>query len=373
MNRKWFITIGVCVLAFVLCACAAADETIEANPLNDSELAAEMEVNTKDTRIIKDLAGNDVVLPPADEIEKVVIIAPPLLATYVNVVGDTNKLVGLHPRCLHEANPELLNLVVPNWADINTGFIKGFTSNTEELLKMNPDVILVYGDFQKEGLENIDVPIVDFFIQDTQNEVWSVAIDGLMREIFEIEGVTSLQDEWNEANKIVAEALSELADEDKKIGLMIRSIDQNNVLVRGANYYGDDWMKKTGLINAASDCQGDSAQVSMEQIYGWNPAVIYDFVGMDADRYLANEIEGQDWTFVEAYSNHQIYDMPRGMFNWGSPNVESPLALIWMTMKNYPDKIDQDFFNGYMKAFYDRQYGVELTDQMMAAILDPQK
>lgn len=74
---------------------------------------------------------------------------------------------------------------------------------------MNPDIILIYGDAQKKGLENIDIPVVNFFIQDQQNESWSVKIDELMREIFDKdEEAVTLHDEWDETNKIVNPVLS---------------------------------------------------------------------------------------------------------------------------------------------------------------------
>lgn len=359
MKRKLLM---VMIIAIIFCM-ALAGCTKTAN-----EKAA-----SKQTRTIIDLSGQEVVLPDASELNKVIIIAPPLLATYANVVKDTEKLVGVHPRCISDANQELLKLVVPNYKSINTSFLKGFTSNAEEILKMAPDVILVYGDFQKKGLENIDIPIVDFFIKNPKNEDWSVQIDSLMREVFEITEQNTLQKEWDKANEIVNEALKNIKDEDKKLAIMVRSNSEEMFTVRGGNYYGDDWLVKTGLINAAKDLKEDGAQISMEQLYEWNPEVVYDFLGADADKYLANEIKGQDWDSVKAYENKQIYDMPEGMFNWGSPNVDSPLTLIWMTMNNYPNLIEEDFFNNYMKQYYKRQYNIDLTDELMQAILNPQK
>lgn len=331
--------------------------------------------NTSQTksRTIVDLTGKKVVIPKASEINRVIIVAPPLVATYASVVKDTEKLVGINPTSIKIANEEILNLAIPNWQSINTSFLSGFTSNTEEVLKMNPDIILVYGDSQKKGLENINIPIIDFYMDDSENENWSVKIDALMREIFEIEEENTLQKEWDEANKIVDEVLKDISDIDRKTGIMIRNNTQDSLTVRGGNYYGDDWLIKTGLINLAGDLKGDSAPISMEQLYEWDPDIIYDFVGLDADVYLQNAIDGQDWSHTKAFKNKAIYDMPQGMFNWGAPNVDSPLTLIWMTMKNYPNTISQDFFNSYMKDYYKRQYNIELTDSLLEKIINPIK
>lgn len=341
--------------------------------VNEEENTSVLETNQSESKTIIDLTGKEVMIPHANEINRVIIVAPPLVATYASVVKDTEKLVGIHPTAIKIANKELLDLVIPNWQSINTSFVTGFTSNTEEVLKMNPDIILVYGESQKKGLENINVPIVDFYLDDPENENWSVKIDILMREIFEIEEKNTLQKEWDEANKIVDEALKDINESDKKTAIMVRNNTQDSLSVRGADYYGDDWLVKTGLINSAGKLEGDNAQISMEQLYQWNPDIVYDFVGQDADGYLQNAIEGKDWSHVKAFKNKAIYDMPQGMFNWGAPNVDSPLTLIWMTMKNYPDTISKDFFNDYMKSYYKRQYDIDLTDELLEEILDPMK
>ena len=389
MKSKSIIAILLCLVlltALGLTACSS-DGTQTESPSGQSEspsadntptpsesaVITDNEPEQTGPRVIVDLTGAEVEIPAASEINKVMIIAPPLVATYASVVKDTSKLVGVHPRALSEANRDVLKAVAPNWESINTSFVTGFTSNAEEVLNLAPDIILVYGDFQKDGLENVDIPVVDFYLNDTQNENWSVKIDALMREIFDIEEATTLQDEWDEANGIVGDALATVTDSDKKTAVMISSNTGDAITVRGSNYYGDDWLIKSGLINAAGELEGDGAEITMEQLYEWNPDIVYVFQGIDASVYLDNAIDGQDWSEIDAYKNGAIYDMPYGMFNWGAPNVDSPLTLIWMTMKNYPGTIDESYFNTYMKEYYQRQYGITLTDDMMLSILDPVK
>ena len=376
--KNTLILIFLLMLTIVLGACSNTNGNDNTNTSDNTANTSNLDNSNKEDfqeelRIITDLAGNKVSLPKAEKLNKVIIIAPPLMATFANVVGDTEKLVGVHPACIKSANKDLIDIIVPNWKDINTSFLKGFKSNAEEVLKLNPDIILVYGDFQKEGLENIKIPIVDFYIEDTQNQTWSVKIDTLMREIFEIEGEDTLEKEWSQANELVKSALKNINEENRKRGLMIRNNNKESFSVRGGNYYGDDWLVKTGLTNTAGQLKGDNSEISMEQLYQWNPEVVYDFVGIDADVYLENSIEGRDWSKVDAFKNKQIYDMPIGMFNWGAPNVDSPLTLIWMTMKNYPGSIDPEFFNTYMKDFYKRQYDIELSDKLIKSILNPEK
>ena len=329
-------------------------------------------VQAADTRQITDLTGAQVEIPEAEDIDKVMIVAPPLLSTYLSVVQDDTKLVGVHSMSISDMNEELLPMLLPDKDSIRTDFLSGFASNTEEVLKMDPDIILVYGDAQKEGLENIDIPVVDFFIMDQQNESWSVKIDNLMREIFEKdeEGET-LQKEWDETNKIVDTAISEIPEDKKKTGLMIMMNTGDSITVRGAGSYGDDWLKKSGLTNVAADMEGDGVEVTMEQIYEWNPDVIYVFRGVPAAGYINNKIDGQDWSMLDACKNGTVYDMPHGVFNWGAPNADSPLTLEWMVMKNYPDTVDENEFLSRCKDYYQTHYGITVTDEIVSKILNP--
>lgn len=377
MKRKQYIIVGLLLISMFFTSCGEKEiKNIEEKEIQKIEVANQDnndQLEEIKERTIVDLSGKEVIIPNANEINNVIIISPPLLATYIGAVKDTSKLVGVHPGAIKNINPDILNQVVPNWKDINTSFLKGFTSNAEEVLKMNPDIILVYGDFQKEGLENVEVPIVDFYLKDTKNESWSVRVDELMRDIFEIKEGKTLQDEWDSAKEITSKVLDNIKDSDKKTAIMIKNNNAESFTVRGGNYYGDDWLKITGLINKAKDLEGDSAQVTMEQVYNWNPDIVYDFYGMDASAYLDNSIEGKDWSLTKAFETKSIYDMPHGMFNWGAPNTDSPLTLIWMTMKNYPGTIEESFFYEYMKEFYSRQYNVELNDDLIEKILDPTK
>ena len=184
-------------------------------------------------RTITDLQGNTVKLAPPKALRRVVIVAPPLISTFTALRIENTKIVGAHKVAFTDANNPLLDLLLPGWQGIPTGFLTGFQSNAEELLKLKPDVILVYGKFQREGLQELPVPVLDFYIDNQDNEAWSVAIETLMREIFTAGGGTlSLQKEWDQAKKQAADLLAN-REGPKKRGLMIMSNTGDKVTVRG--------------------------------------------------------------------------------------------------------------------------------------------
>ena len=71
-------------------------------------------VQAADTRQITDLTGAQVEIPDAEDIDKVMIVAPPLLSTYLSVVQDDTKLVGIHSMCISDMNEELLPMLLPD-------------------------------------------------------------------------------------------------------------------------------------------------------------------------------------------------------------------------------------------------------------------
>ncbi len=144
----------------------------------------------------------------------------------------------------------------------------------------------------------------------------------------------------------------------------------DKITVRGIGSYGDNWLKTSGLVNVA-DIKGDNREVSMEQLYAWNPDIIYIFRGKPADAYLQGKIYGQDWSHIKAVQNRAVYDMPRGLMNWGAPNAESPLTLLWMLSKNYPELLSDAAFSEMMVAFYARRYGIRLSNKLIDEILYP--
>ena len=105
------------------------------------------------------------------------------------------------------------------------------------------------------------------------------------------------------------------------------------------------------------------------QIYQWNPDIVYFFRGVPRDKYLKNEIPGQNWSEITAFKNKDIYEIPLSLFTWFSPQTDAPLASVWYTMKNYPELMKENDFKEYMKKFYKNMYNIELTDKLIDDIL----
>jgi iron complex transport system substrate-binding protein len=195
-----------------------------------------------------------------------------------------------------------------------------------------------------------------------------------MRQVFKAgKDISPLQKEWDRAKKQSAALLAKLQGPRKR-GMMIVANTRDKLMVMGVGSCGDDWLKRSGLVNVADvvDVQGGGREVTMEQIYAWDPDIIYLFWGIPASAYIkGGSIPGQNWLHVKAARNGDVYDMPRGLTNWGTAKADSPLTLLWLVSKNYPHLLSEADFSDMMKAFYFRRYNIELSDELMEAILYP--
>ena len=372
-----FLLAVIILFSFVGC-------TDKAQPTNAPETAnkeraassSPAESVQSQARTITDLGGNVVEIPPSSEIKHVVVITPPVTSVLLEVIPDNAMIVGLNPKAFSFSNAAAMAKLFPNYKDIETTFVgDDFSINTEALLQLNPDIILYYGEGQKKGLENIDLPIINFFSPKlTDPKDVTIAWDILLREIFEVDSSKGLQAEWEHFDAKVAEVLANQTD-DSKHALWVFSNVSGKLVVAGSSSfdaYAQSFFDKAGLINVAADIQG-TAEVDMEQVYQWNPDIIFVFHNAPAKAILNNSIEGQDWSLLDAWQNKEVYDIPQTAYSWGAPCADSPLMPLWLISKSYPELFREEDFRTELAGYYERIHNVTLTDDDMTSILSLRK
>lgn len=104
-------------------------------------------------------------------------------------------------------------------------------------------------------------------------------------------------------------------------------------------------------------------EVSMEQIYRWNPQVIImtNFSAVTPEDILANRVAGQDWSVVDAVQNARVYATPTGIYRWASANGDAPLMFLWLAQKLYPNRFGYDMREETAR-YYQAFYGYALSD-----------
>ena len=341
----------------------------------NQQQAVEESIEEK-TRIVVDQLGNEVELP--EKIDRVVIASVwPLASVYVLAMG-TDKLVGLDPAIISAAENSALIKIAPEIGEIESSFSQDGFMNVEELIKLDPDVVL-YSSGVPEDLEiatqagipavAFDLGVKDWNAVETINS-WIELLGEVMNEDL---GSVEYVEYGNEMQAFVAERLEGLTEEEKPTNLFIHKYSENGVSVPGAESWAEYWITASGGINVASEQLTGIKETNIEQIYAWNPDKIFITNFNDAipsDLY-DNTLCNADWGQLDAVKNQDVQKLPLGMYRWYVTCSDSPLMLLWMAMENHPDRFADVDFNQTMKDFYKQFYDVELTDADIEQIMEP--
>lgn len=359
------------ILMGSLSACANKQTT---NNSTDATTEASKKEETG-TRTIVDQLGNEVVLP--EKVERVVIASVwPLASVYILSMG-TDKLVGLDPAIISAAESSMLVKIAPEISEIESGFSENGVMNAEELLKLDPDVVLyasgVTEDYEvatQAGIPAVgfDLSIKDFNAVDTINS-WIELLEEVMGEDL---SSTEYVEYGQEMQDFVAERLKDVKEEDKPSSMVIHKYNENMLSVPGLATWGDYWITASGGINVAAGIEG-TKEIGIEQIYEWNPDKIFITNFNDAlpEDIYNNTLAGSDWSGLEAFKNQEVTKIPLGMYRWYVTCSDSPLMLLWMAMENHPTLFEDVDFSQVMKDFYEQFYSFELTNEDIELILNP--
>lgn len=360
------------ILAAILCMAITACRQTNSNVTNPDNPDSSNPVETSaDRRQIIDLAGNEVEIPAAADIKRVVIIAPPVMSFVVETIPSTEMIVGINSRSFSTSNTQIVEKVFPNWQTADTSFIDAsFTVNKEALLKLNPDIIFYYGNMQKQGLGEVAIPSIDFRAESNDPQDVSIAWDNLLREIFDLPTSGGQQAAWDRTNEKLGALLANQTEE--KTALCVFSNLAGAITVCGTNAfdaYAQSFFEMAGIRNAAVGIDG-TAEVSMEQIYEWDPDMIIVFQDVPAKAIIGNSIEGQDWSILTAWKNGAVYDVPRTTFSWIVPSADAALTPLWLVSKAYPDLFSEQEMRTEIMEYYKTNYGITLSDTDIDSILD---
>lgn len=387
-TMKAVLSLALCAAMLSGCANAVASKETavsQSEAVQASEAAADGETDAPEsaadekpkTKIIIDQGGNEVEIPT--EINRVVIASLwPLPSVYVLYQGSADKLVGMHPASKSAAENSLLMKIAPELKDVDTSFVQGGEINAEELIKLNPDVILYSATNakEKEVLLKTGIPavgfstaIADFNTVETVNK-WVE----LLGEVFdEPDKAAGIIEYGRDVELDLAERLKDVKEEDKPRVMIIYHYKDGVFQTSGNQFFGQYWCDATGAVSVSQDIPGAGVDLTMEQIYEWDPDMIYvtNFSPYQPEDFYANSIEGFDWSPVKAVREKQVHKFPLGMYRWFPPSSDSSLCLYWMAQKNHPELFADLDLNQTIKDYYLKYYNVTLSDEEVEGIFNP--
>jgi iron complex transport system substrate-binding protein len=320
-------------------------------------------------RVITDQLGKTVRLP--DVVKRAVIlqhqslnIAVQLdaLGQVIGVLDEWKKQLGAG---FTRLAPGVEKLAMPG----------GLTSvNVEELLKLQPDVVIVtnYAPADMRArIEAVGLPVVAVSLLAVPPEeavklnptvtdepaAYEAGFRDGVRLIAEVFGKKdageALLTAAGETRALVTGRLKDVAPEARVRAYMANP----DLTTYGRGKYTGLMMERAGALNVAAASIQGYKQVSIEQVIAWNPSVIFV-----QDRYPAvvQEIKASPaWSSIAAVRDGRVVLMPEYAKAWGYPMPEAlSIGELWMAKQLYPARFVDIDVDARADAYYRRFYRV---------------
>ena len=315
-------------------------------------------------KIIKDQLGRYVEVP--ESINRIVALPIPFPSIFFAVDGSGKKIVGMHPSAIQHARNSILKILAGELTIVETQFVtREFKVNLEELLKLSPDLVVQWSMYPDEidKIQSIGIPVVA--ISGSGNDPRHV--EGWLRIAGQIAGkeekVDRLLEYHYNALGMIGYRLYNIREKDKPRALVI---DTEPLQARAY-----EWLDLTGAVNVAKDMPQWISEVNMEQIYLWDPEIIYisNFSETQPEDIIENTMPGYDWSPISAVKNKKVFKVPMGAYRWDPPSQESALMLKWLAQIHHPDLFSDYDIKEEIKEFYKRFYNYTLSDESVDRIL----
>jgi len=365
---NWKLPVSVLALSAMLAGCSSA---------NESSTSKEVSV-TAEEKIVIDELNREVTMPI--EVNRVVMgsILPYFSTWYVGT-NSTEEIVGMHPNSYNAAANSILKEISPDVMNVDTSFIQNGEVNIEALMEMNPEVYFEIASDEKSIAKLEESGISTIALRTNYATEEEGPIDTMSRWLTltgEITGLTDrpeqIIEEGRKNQEEIDTVLKDVKEEDKPRVMILQYHSDGEISIAGSNMHGNKWIKATGGIDVAEkDVDGIKA-VNMEQIYNWNPDIIYitNFTETQPEDLYNNTIQGQDWSQLSAVQNKQVYKVPLGIYRWYPPSGDAPLMLKWMAQKNHPDLFDYDMVEE-IQEYYLNYYDYDVSEERVQTILHP--
>ena len=370
--KKLLSVVLVLAMCASLVACGSSSQTASAG-------------NEKGTHIVVDHGGNQVEVP--NKIERIVVSdifpIPAVLSVFFN---SADKIVGVAPTSYSAAKNSLLSQIYPEILNAKTDFMNGNVINVEELMKLNPDVVFYSenNNEQKEVLTKAGFCAIGISANgwgydciETLNQ-WLKTLTEVFKYSDNIKALTDrsekAQKKSNEIYAMIKGRISKLTNEEKKRVFFLFQYNDSTMMTSGKNFFGQWWADASGCLNVAEELAKDnSVATNLEQVYAWNPDMIFitNFTTALPKDLYENTVGTYDWSEVKAVKDKEVYKLPLGMYRTYTPGIDTPTTLLWFAKTAYPEMFEDVDLVKETRAYYQDIFGINLSDDQIKSIFNP--
>ncbi|MBZ2175874.1 ABC transporter substrate-binding protein [Schnuerera sp. xch1] len=317
---------------------------------------------------IQDMSGRTITL--SQQADKVFSTEP--TATILLYSLNPDKMVGWN----YDLSEGEKRFISEKYHDLpNLGGAGKNSINIEEILKMNPDVLIMM-----EDVDDNSASKAEELEQQMGKPV--IVLDSDMHELDEayqilgkVMGEESIAEELarycTETMDTIEQDMPKINEEDRV--RVYYAEGPNGLETEPSGSWHAEIIDMVGGKNVAEVAvEGDygKSKVSIEQLISWNPEVI---ISWDDERggYYSKISEDPTWGDIDAVKDREVYEIPNRPFSWFDrpPSVNRILGVKWLGNLLYPEIFDYNM-EEEVKEFYDKFYHYQLTEEELDELLE---
>lgn len=313
---------------------------------------------------ITDAAGRRIIAPT--RVERVFPAGPPAAIVLYTLAP---KLLLGWPRANRPDEREFLLPDVGALPELGRLTGRGNTTNLETLLALRPDLIVDIGSTNRTFVELAErvqsQTLIPYALFDGRFSGTAETYRLLGRLIGQTERAEQLAGWCEKTVSTIASRIDAIPEEQRPKVYYARGPRGLETGLGGS--INVETIEFLGARNVAGETRGGLANVSIEQVLGWNPDII---ITIDRD-FAASVRSDPAWAGVAAVRNGRVHLSPKLPFGWVDfpPSVNRMIGLWWLAKLLYPEKFPEDI-RATTREFYALFYQVTPTDEQIARVLE---
>ena len=322
------------------------------------------------TQVITDVKGNQVTVPK--DLKKLAVVPLPWASVVYALDGSSERIAAIHPGAMSAYKGSFFTKVDPHFGKLDSKLVnQNFTPNVEGMAQAGVQACLVwqYQDRDAAKLKQAGIAPVMIYNDTIENLKKSFRIVGkLLGKEDRAEKVIQYYDQ---SYNSILKHKDEVAKAKKPMILFLRN---SKLRLQGNDNFMFEAIKIGGGRNpidqSAMTNPNSNKELPMEEIYKLNPDIIFlsNFDKFVPDDLYQNRIPGQDWSTIKAVKEHRVYKVPKGIYRWDAPGVETPLMMRWMAYMMQPEIFKDIDIRKETKAFYKDFIHYDASDEDLKQI-----
>ena len=234
-----------------------------------------------------------------------------------------------------------------------------FIPNMEEVLAVDPDVVVQWADMADEVLQPIEqagLPVVGLEYGTQEDlETWIDLFGDMIGKPKRADEILT----WMHEEAVAVSGQVEDLDLESPRGLSM-SYSERAISVDTSSDYAQHVFDTAGITNVAKDAPVTDGVASAEQIIEWDPEII--FLSAFDPAVPEDVYNDPRLSEVTAVKDKRVYRAPLGVYRWQVPSAESPLYWNWVAALAYPGEFEVDL-PAEMREQTAFLYNYDLTDE----------